>query len=70
MGFINFKKREYYRGGYITTGLLVNTDDISRVIECTDDHSYTNIITKDGKVHTLNEPYSDVVKKIVNADAE
>lgn len=70
MGFVELKKREYYRGRYITTGFLVNTDDISRVIECTDDYSCTNIVTKDGKVHTLNERYSDVTKKIISASAE
>lgn len=68
MGFVEFKKRKYYRGRYITTGLLVNTDDISIVAECTDDHSCTNIVTKDRSIHTLNEPYSDVVNKIANAE--
>lgn len=66
--FIELKKREYYRGGYISNNLCVSLDDIARVVQCTDDYECTNLITKDGKIHTLNERYNDVVTKIRQAD--
>lgn len=66
--FVELKKREYYRGGYISNPAMFAVDDIARVIQCTDDHDFTNIITKDGKVHTITERYEDVVKKIRDAE--
>lgn len=68
--FVELRKRSYYRGGYITTPMLVAVDDISRVIECEDDRDFSNLVTKDGKVHNLNERYMDVVRKIKNATEE
>ena len=68
--FVELRKRTYYRGGYISTSLLVALDDISRVIECEDDRDLSNLVTKDGKVHNLNERYMDVVRKIKNATEE
>lgn len=66
--FIELKKREYYHGGYISDPALFAIDDIARVVQCTDDYNYTNIITKDGKVHTISERYDDVTKKIRDAE--
>lgn len=68
--FVELRKRTYYRGGYISTSLLVALGDISRVIECEDDRDLSNLVTKDGKVHNLNERYMDVVRKIKNATEE
>lgn len=65
--FVELCKRTYYRGGYISTPILVAIDDISRVIECEDDRNLSNLVTKDGKVHNLNERYMDVVRKINDA---
>lgn len=67
MRFIEFKELTYMNGGYISAGLCVAVDDVSRVVECADDYSRTNLITSDGKIHTLNEKYQDVVKKLRNA---
>lgn len=67
MKFVEFNKREY-RNGYCSVGILVSINDIARVVECVDDYSCTNIVTKDGKIHTLNERYADVVKKIREAE--
>lgn len=66
--FIEFGERTYYRGGHVTTDMCVSLDDIARIVTCVDDYSLTNLITKDGKVHTLNERYADVVKKIKQAE--
>ncbi len=68
--FVEFMERQYYRGGYISTCILFSLNDISRVVECVDDYTCTNIITKDGKIHTVLEKYSDVVKKIRGAEGE
>lgn len=66
--FIELKKLEYYRGGYISNPAMFAIDDIARVVQRTDNHNYTNIITKDGKVHTIAERYEDVAKKIRDAE--
>ena len=68
--FVEFMERQYYRGGYISTGILFSFNDIARVVECVDDYTCANIITKDGKIHTVSEKYSDVVKKIREVKAE
>lgn len=68
MMFVELKKQEYYRGGYISDPAMFAIDDIARVVQCKDDYSYTNIITKDGKVHTITERYEDVAKKIRDAE--
>lgn len=44
--------------------MCVSVDDIARVVRCYDDYDCTNIVTSDGNIHTLNERYEDVVKKI------
>lgn len=69
MKFVEFNKREYHNG-YCSVRILVSISDITRVVECVDDYSYTNIVTKDGKIFTLNERYEDVIKKIREANAE
>ena len=66
--FVELKKQEYYRGGYISNPIMFAVDDIARVVQCVGDYSCTNIITKDGKVHTITERYEDVVKKIRDAE--
>lgn len=68
MMFVELKKQEYYRGGHISNPVMFAVDDIARVVRCTDDYDFTNIITKDGKVHTITERYEDVVKKIRDAE--
>lgn len=68
MKFVEFNKRVYRKGGYCSVGILVSISDIARIVECIDDFSCTNIVTKDGKIHTLNERYADVVKKIKEAE--
>ena len=68
MRFIELKAHTYYRGGYISTGIMFSLDDISRIVECSDDYSCTNVITKDGKIHTINERYDDVIKKLKEAE--
>ena len=67
MKFVEFNKREYHNG-YCSVRILVSISDITRVVECVDDYSYTNIVTKDGKIFTLNEKYADVIKKIREAE--
>lgn len=66
MNFIEVPVREYYRGGYITTDMYININDISRVVECCDDFSCTNIVTKDGTIYTITERYKNIVNKITN----
>ena len=65
--FVELNVRDYYRGGYITTSAMIAIDDISRVLECKDDYTCTNVVTKDGKILTVNEKYCDVVKRIKDA---
>lgn len=67
--FIELKKREYNRGGYISNYMCVSLDDIARVVQCIDDYDCVNVVTKDGKIHTINERYNDVVMKIGQAEA-
>jgi hypothetical protein len=68
MMFVELKKQEYYRGGYVSNPAMFAVDDIARIVQCTDDYNYTNIVTKDGKVHTIHERYDDVAKKIRDAE--
>lgn len=68
--FVELKEREYYRGSYITNDMYVSLDDIARVVQCVDDRNCVNVVTKDGKVHTLNERYKDVIKKIIQAEGQ
>ena len=68
MMFVELKKQQYYRGGYISNPSMFAVDDIARVVQCVDDYDLTNIITKDGKGHTIAERYEDVVKKIRDAE--
>lgn len=70
MMFVEFNKRVYRNGGYITTKIMLNLDDISRIVECSDDWHFTNIITKDGEIHTITDEYSDVAKEIKKAMGE
>ncbi len=65
--FVELNKREYYRGGYVTEKALFALDDIARVLSCVDDHTCTNVVTKDGKVHTIAEKYEIVIGKIKEA---
>ena len=64
MKFIETHERVYSRGGYISNPVMFAVDDIRRIVQCEDDYNFTNIITKDGKVHTTPEKYEDLVKKI------
>ena len=66
--FVELKKKKYHSGGYIFCQTLFAIDDISRIVQCADDRELTNVITKDGKVHTIAENYEDVAKKICDAE--
>lgn len=65
--FVELKERTYCRGAYRSIGVMFAIDDISRVVECADDYACTNVVTKDGKIHTINEKYEDVTKEIRDA---
>lgn len=65
--FVELNVRGYYCGSHITTSAMIAIDDISRVLECNDDYTCTNVVTKDGKILTVNEKYCDVVKRIKDA---
>jgi len=67
--FVEFQYRVYRNGGYINAGIAFAENEIARVIECNDDYSCTNIVTKDGKVFTISMLYNDVMKKIFEARA-
>lgn len=66
--FVELPNRTYWRGRYVSNNMLIAIDDISRVVRCTDDYELTNIVTKDGKIHTISDRYENVVKKICNAE--
>lgn len=66
--FVELKQRLYHNGGYINTDIAFAVDEISRVVECKDDYRCTNIVTKDGEIHTIPERYSDVMKKILEVE--
>lgn len=66
-GFVELPKQVYRNGSYYSCPMLFSLDDIARVMECVDDYSYTNIVTKDSKVYTINLRYSQVVEKITDA---
>ena len=68
--FVELKRKEYWRGCYHSEPSLFALSDISRVISCVDDHSCTNLVTKDGKVHTIAERYENVFNKIREAMTE
>ena len=70
MRFVEFNKRECLHGDYYLVRIMVPISDIARIVECVDNFSCTNIVTKDGKIHTLNERYADVVKKIKKAEGD
>ena len=59
MKFVEFNKREYHNGGYCSVGILFSISDIARIVECVDNSSWTNIVTKDGKVHTTAHRTTD-----------
>lgn len=62
--FVELKRREYYNGSYYSENTLFAVDDIVRVLSCVDDRNCTNVVTRDGKVHTITERYEAVVKKL------
>ena len=68
MMFVELKAKKYSRGRYIPYKVLLAIDDISMIIQCTDNRDLTNVVTKDGKVHTIAEKYEDVAKKIRDAE--
>lgn len=66
-GFVELPTQVYHNGSYYSCPLLFSLDHIVRVVECVDDYNYTNIVTKDGQVHTISLRYSQVVGKITDA---
>lgn len=66
-GFVELPTQVYLNGTNYTCQSLFSLDDIARVRECVDDYNYTNIVTKNGKVHTISLRYSQVVGKITDA---
>ena len=67
--FVEFNKREYF-SDCPTTKVMFNLNDICRVVECSDNLHFTNIITTDGKIHTIEDEYSNVCKKIFAAEEQ
>lgn len=65
--FVELNVRGYDCGRQITTSAMIAIDDISKVLECNDDYTCTEVVTKDGKRLTVNEKYCDVVKRIKDA---
>lgn len=61
--FVELMRRNYLRGCYHTEPVLFALSDIVRCNACLDDYDFTNVITKDGKVHTITARYEDVVRK-------
>lgn len=68
MMFVELTGRNYHNGCYLPCKIMFNTNDIARVVECVDDWKMTNIITKDGKIHTITDEYSNVIKKVLAAE--
>ena len=68
MMFVEFEERKYDCDRYITYQVLLAIDDISMIVECTDNRNLTNVITRDGAKHTIAEKYEDVAKKIRDAE--
>lgn len=66
--FVKLRQRVYRNGGYINTDIAFAISEIARVVECKDDYKYTNVVTRDGKIFTIPETYSDVMKKIIEAE--
>ena len=66
--FVKLGQRVYRNGGYINTDIAFETNEIARVLECQDDYSCTNIVTKDGKIFTIPKKFSDVMDKISEAE--
>lgn len=62
--FVKLEQRVYQNGGYINTDIAFEINEIARVLECQDDYSCTNIVTKDGKIFTIPKKFSDVMDKI------
>lgn len=66
--FVKLEQRVYQNGGYINTDIAFEINEIARVLECQDDYSCTNIVTKDGKIFTIPKKFSDVMRKITEAE--
>lgn len=66
-GFIKVNRQEYNRGGYCFYETLLNVNDISRILECSDDFRYSSIIMTDGQKIVVNEQVDDIYKKIAEA---
>lgn len=66
-GFIKVNRREYNHGGYSFYETLLNVNDISRILECSDDFRYSSIIMTDGKKIVVNEQVDDIYEKIAEA---
>lgn len=66
-GFIKVNRQEYNHGGYSFYETLLNVNDISRIMECSDDFRYSSIIMTDGKKIVVNEQVDDIYEKIAEA---
>ena len=66
--FVKLEQRVYQNGSYINTDIAFEINEIARVLECQDDYSCTNIVTKDGKIFTIPRKFSDVMCKITEAE--
>lgn len=66
-GFIKVDRREYNCGGYRFYETLLNVNDISRIMECSDDINYSSIIMTDGKKIVVGERVDDIYEKITEA---
>lgn len=66
-GFIKVKRQEYNHGGYSFYETLLNVNDISRILKCSDDFRYSSIIMTDGEKIVVNEQVDDIYEKIAEA---
>jgi len=68
--FIEFKAIDTINHGEEKYGLLLCLDEVLAFVECTDDNECTNILMKDKTKRTINEKFSDVVKKVRDAEVK
>lgn len=66
--FVELERQKYDCGCYISHQVLFAIDEISMIVQCTDNFNLTNVIMKDGKICTIAEKYEDVAKKIRDAE--
>ena len=64
--FIELQEYYYRGGGYLTKPLLLNTNEISSIIE-DDGHNYIGgrtVVMNNKKIYLVKDRYEDIVRKI------